>query len=96
MSLNFYANMFSRGQRKVRNWFFIIGVLLVGFGLLIWLLRDLFALLFAAFFASLGVASIVIAIRMFWSGSRMTKESSDPEQAYRENVRIHTGENHYQ
>jgi hypothetical protein len=97
MNLKFYTNILSLASRKVGGWFFIIGLLLIGFGFLIWVLRELFALLFAAFFASLGVACIVMSIRIFWSRRRLQKHiMDDSELGYRKNVRIHVEEGHYQ
>jgi len=63
----------------------ITGLLLIGFGMLVFILRDLFALLAAAVFFVAGFSAIGYAVRMFILRYKMKKS----DQSGRENVRIH-------
>lgn len=61
------------------------GLLLIGFGMLVFILRDLFAFLAAAVFFMAGFSAIGYAIRIFWATRRMNHS----DDAYRDNVQIH-------
>lgn len=63
----------------------ITGLFLIGFGMLVFVLRDLFAFLAAAIFFMAGFSAIGYAIRLFMLSGK--KKGGD--SAYRENVRIH-------
>lgn len=63
----------------------ILGLFLIGFGMLVFVLRDLFAFLAAAVFFMAGFSAIGYAIRIFWATRRM----KPPHNQYRENVEIH-------
>ena len=63
----------------------ITGLFLIGFGMLVFVLRDLFAFLAAAIFFMAGFSAIGYAIRLFM----LSHKSKGGESAYRENVRIH-------
>ncbi len=62
----------------------VLGLFLIGFGMLVFVLRDLFAFIAAAIFFIAGFSAIGYAVRMFILQYKM-KDSS----AYRENVEIH-------
>ena len=66
----------------------VLGLFLIGFGMLVFILRDLFAFLAAAVFFMAGFSAIGYAIRIFWATRRMNQ----PPQQYRENVEIHRDE----
>lgn len=68
-----------------------VGLLLIGFGLLVFILRDLFAFLAAAVFFVAGFSAIGYAIRLFVLQHKMKK--SDTE--YRKNVEIHYDDRPY-
>ena len=94
MVLRFYSNAVSQASRSVASAIMIIGFLLIGFGMLIFALPKLFAFLAAAMFFLAGVGCFGTAARIFWAQHRIDQMSNDGPQAYRENVRIHTGEHH--
>lgn len=70
----------------------LLGLLLIGFGMLVFILRDLFALLAAAIFFIGGFSSIGYAIKLFIAAHRVRRGSKDPDGAYRENVNIRVEE----
>ncbi len=74
---------------------FILGMLLTGFGFLIYLLPKLFATLAALFFFFLGAGCIVMGLKLLWVQHKLDKLSRDEGGDYRENVRIRA-EEHYE
>jgi hypothetical protein len=73
----------------------MVGLLLVGFGILILALPELFAMLAAAVFFIVGVGCVGTAVKIFLAQRRLNKISSNDSEDYRENVRIHI-EDHYE
>ncbi|MEN6309501.1 MAG: hypothetical protein ABFD91_17275 [Anaerohalosphaeraceae bacterium] len=61
------------------------GLFLIGFGLLVFVLRDLFAFLAAAIFFLAGFSAIGYGIRMWIVMYKVNKS----DKSYRENVTIH-------
>ena len=92
MSFRFYTNTISQASRNFAAGLFIVGLLLIGFGFLVFVLRDLFAILFAAVFCIAGVGCGVTAFKIFWLQHKLDKAASDDSHPYRENVRIHIEE----
>ena len=90
----FYTNAISQASKSIATWIFIVGLLLVGFGILILALPALFAMLAAAVFFIVGAGCGVTAIKIFLAQRQLNKIDSDDSQGYRENVRIHI-EEHY-
>jgi hypothetical protein len=98
MGFEFYTNLLSRATRNFAAGMFIVGMLLVGFGFLIWVLKELFAMLFATLFCIVGISCGVTAVKMFWAIHRIEKgqgnfegtagESSEQGE-YRKSVEIH-------
>ncbi|MEJ2701884.1 MAG: hypothetical protein P8Z79_05525 [Sedimentisphaerales bacterium] len=94
MSFRFYTNVISQASRNFAAGLFIVGLLLVGFGFLIYVLRDLFAILFAIVFVVAGIGCGVTAVKIFWTLYRLDKTVSDDSDPYRKNVRIHIEDHH--
>ena len=92
MSFRFYSNAVSQASRNLAAGVFIVGMLLIGFGFLIWLLKELFAALFAILFCVAGIGCLGTGVRIFWAFRRAGKSASN--QDGRENVRIHNDQNH--
>ena len=94
MSFRFYSNAISQASRNFAAGLFITGLLLIGFGFLVYILRDLFAVLAAIVFFVAGIGCGITALKIFLFQRRIDKvDSSEP---YRENVRIHIEEHHEQ
>jgi len=92
MSFRFYTNAISQASRTVAAGIFIVGLLLIGFGVIIIALPEIFAFLAAAVFFIAGIGCGTTAIKIFLVQRRLDKFSSDDSQSYRKNVRIHSDE----
>ena len=84
--------MLSQASRTLAASILMVGLLLIGFGMLIMALPELFAFLAAAVFFLAGVACAIIALKIFWAQRRFNKRMSHEPDAYRENVVIHRDE----
>jgi len=71
-----------------------VGLLLIGFGVIIIALPELFAMVAAVIFFIAGVGCGVTAIKIFLAQRQLNKINSDGSQGYRENVQIRI-EEHY-
>ena len=85
--------MISQASRSFARWLFVTGLLLVGFGLLVYWLRDVFAIIAAGIFIFAGFGSAVTAVKIYFSQRRLDKMAG-PGDEHRENVRIRF-EEHY-
>jgi len=92
MSFRFYTNAISQASRSVAAGLFIVGLLLIGFGVIIIALPEIFAFLAAAVFFIAGIGCGTTAIKIFLAQRRLDKFSSDDSQSYRKNVQIHTND----
>ena len=92
MSFRFYANAISQASRTVATGIFIVGLLLIGFGVIIIALPAIFAFLAAAVFFIAGIGCGTTAIKIFLAQRHLDKLSSDDSKGYRENVQIHSNE----
>ena len=93
MSFRFYTNMISQASRNFAAGLFITGLLLIGFGFLVYVLRDLFAVLASIVFFVVGLGCGTTAVKIFWAQRKFDKMNSDDGAVdYRRNVRIHSEE----
>jgi CHASE2 domain-containing sensor protein len=92
MVFRFYTNAVSQASRKVAAGVFITGLLLIGFGLLVYILRDVFAIIAAMVFFAVGIGCTVTAARIFWAQRQFNKMSRKDGADHRENVQIHIKE----
>ena len=88
----FFSEQASQATKGLAKGSLILGLLLIGFGMLVFILRDIFALLAAAVFFIGGFSAIGYAIRLFIAAYRMKKGGPSPDGAYRENVNIRVEE----
>jgi len=89
MVFRFYSNAVSRASRSFAAGVFIVGLLLIGFGVIIIALPEIFAALAALVFAVAGIGCLTTAVKIFLAQRRLDKLNSDgSENVYRENVRI--------
>jgi len=82
----FYSNQMSQATRGVAKVVLIVGLLLVGFGVLIMKFPEVFATLAAFVFFFAGASAISYAIKIFIAARRLSKHE---DEAFRDNVRIH-------
>jgi len=96
MSFRFYTNAISQVSRAAATGIFILGLLLIGFALLIYALPRFFATLAAIVFFVMGLGCGITGIKIFLTQRKLDKLSSDDSAAYRKNVQIHTMEDYEQ
>lgn len=81
----FLRDPFRQAGRSLAIGALVTGLFLIGFGLLVFILRDLFAFLAAAVFFAAGFSAIGYAARLYW----LTRQMDRGQKAYRKNVEIH-------
>jgi len=89
MVFRFYSNTISQASRTVAAGSMILGMVLVGFGFMIFLLPKFFATLAAMVFFVTGLGSAITGVKIFWRQSKLDKMNRQQAEDYRENVRIH-------
>ena len=94
MSFRFYTNAISQASRNIAVGIFIAGLLLIGFGVVIIALPEIFAFFAAAIFFIAGAGCGITALKMLLALRKFNRANSNGSQAYRENVQIHTEEYH--
>jgi hypothetical protein len=90
MPFRFYTNTLSQASRTAAAAIMIVGLLLIGFGVLIAALPEFFAYLAAVVFFIAGIGCGITAVKIFWAQHQIDQMTSDETQVYRKNVRIHT------
>jgi len=88
----FYTNAISQASKRIAAGIFILGLVLIGFGVIIIALPEIFALLAAVVFFIAGAGCATTAIRIFLTQRKIDKAGSEQPGSYRKNVRIHTEE----
>jgi len=90
MMFNFYSNSFSGISKSFAKGLFVTGLLIFGFGLLVWIFRQVLAVIAAAIFMVVGVSCCLKAIRMYYLAWKFGRNSNDDNNAGRSpNVKIH-------
>jgi len=98
MIFRYYTNAISQASRRVALVIFIVGLMLVGLGVIILALPEIFAFLAAAVFFFVGLGCAITAVKIFLAQRKLDKinndDIGDDSQGYRGNVHIHI-EEHY-
>jgi len=94
MSFRFYANAISRASKTVAAGIFIVGLVLIGFGFMIYLLPRFFATLAAVVFFVAGAGCGITAMKIFLAQRHLDKINSNDLQGYRRNVQVRTEEDY--
>jgi len=92
MNFRFYTNAVSQASRKVASGIFVVGLMLIGFGVIILALPEIFAFLAAAIFFFVGLGCAITAVKIFLTQRKLNKMTPDDSKGYRKNVQIHTEE----
>jgi predicted lipid-binding transport protein (Tim44 family) len=92
MLFRHYTSVLSQATKAVAKGILLAGLVLIGLGVLILALPELFAALVAALLIVAGLGCVVTAGRIFLRNRKMEKQASDGSDAYRENVQIHIEE----
>jgi len=90
MIFRYYTNAVSNATKPLAKGIFVVGLLLTGFGILVYVLREVFAVIAAAIFIAAGFGCCFTAIKIFWQSRKFQQKINDTTTAYRKNVRIHT------
>lgn len=90
--MRFYTNAVSQASRAFAAGVFIIGLLLIGFGVLIYALPKFFATLAASVFFIAGVGCGITAVKVFRMQRRLERMASEDPEGYRKNVQIRSSE----
>jgi uncharacterized membrane protein len=88
MPFQFYSNIISQASRKIAGGIFTTGLMLIGFGLLIYLLPKFFATLAAMVFFIAGIGTCITALKIFVAQRQIDKRTNNESTEYRKNVRI--------
>jgi len=92
MVFRYYSNAISQASKNVAAAILIVGMMLIGFGFMIYLLPKFFATLAAAVFFLAGIGCGITAVKIFWASKKLDRADSEPQEPYRENVQIHIEE----
>ena len=92
MNFRLYTNAISQASRTVAAGIFMVGLVLIGFGLMIYLLPRFFATLAAIVFFVMGLGCGITAIKIFLAQRQLDKINSNGSEAYRKNVQVHIEE----
>ena len=88
MSFQFYSNVISQASRRIAGGIFATGLMLIGFGLLIYLYPKFFATLAAMVFFAVGLGTCITALKIFMAQRQIDKGTNNESDEYRKNVRI--------
>ncbi len=92
MAFQFYSNVISQASRRLAGGIFATGLMLIGFGLLIYIMPKFFATLAAIVFFITGIGTCITALKIFSAQRRIDREINNEPTEYRENVRIRTND----
>jgi hypothetical protein len=86
MFFRFSSDSFNQISKGYAKGLFVVGLLLIGFGTLVWLFKEVLALIAAAIFVIVGAGCCFNAVRIFFSTWKSAKSEDDGRSA---NVKIH-------
>jgi hypothetical protein len=92
MLFNFYSSSFNQVSKGYAKGLFVVGLLLIGFGTLVWILKEVLAVIAAAIFIIVGVICCFNSVRIFAGTMKSNKDNSD-SAARSDNVRIRIEQN---
>ncbi len=92
----FYFNQLSRISRGFAVSVFITGMLFIGFSMLIFAIPAFFGILAAIAFFIIGIGIVSYGIKLLMALGQMNRQSQDPQDPKRENVRVHRQENYFE
>ena len=92
MFFKHYTNAMSQMSKGFAKGLFIVGLLLIGFGVLVYVLKEIFAAIAAAIFIVAGGACCYNAIKLFFVSRKI--RNIDMDGGYRKNVQIHIKDEH--
>jgi cobalamin biosynthesis protein CobD/CbiB len=89
----YYTNAISNASKSIAWGIFVLALILIGFGVLILALPELFAILAAVVFFIAGAGCAATALKIYLAQRHIDRITRDDESTgYRQNVRIHIEE----
>ena len=88
MVFRYYSNPFSQITKGFSKGLFVVGLLLIGFGALVWVLKEVFALIAAAIFMLAGVGCCSNAIRLYFASRKSYQNNDDNSAGRSDNVKV--------
>jgi hypothetical protein len=85
------GNPFRQATTQAAKVSLLTGLLLIGLGLLVWLLKEIIAVVFMIILFMAGFSAIGWAIRLFVAQWKMRNDNA----VYREGVEVHFEEDNY-
>ncbi|MFA5291447.1 MAG: hypothetical protein WC496_00270 [Phycisphaerae bacterium] len=85
MFFNFYSSSFNQVSRGFAKGLFITGLLLIGFGILVWIFKEVLAIIAAAIFMIAGAGCCFNALRIFFGTMGSGEKDNDGRS---DNVKI--------
>ena len=89
MVFRYYNSAVSQASRSLAYMILVIGLMLMGFGVVIIAMPEVFAFLAAAVFFVMGLGCAMTALKIYLAQRRMRPPESTCSDVYRDNVRIH-------
>lgn len=89
MFFKMYSDSFNQVSKGFAKGLFVIGLLLIGFGTLVWILKEVLAVIAAAIFIAVGFLCCFNAVRVFIGTMKADKHSDEQ----RDNVRVRIEDN---
>ena len=89
MIFRYWTNTISQASKSVATGIFTLGLLLIGFGVIIAAFPEVFAYIAAAVFFVAGIGCGITAIKIFLAQKRLDKLADNESYGYRENVEIY-------
>jgi predicted transporter len=89
MFFNFCSSSFNQISKGYAKGLFVVGLLLIGFGTLVWILKEVLAVIAAAIFIIVGCACCLNAVRI----SISTFKTNRGNDGRSDNVKIHIEQN---
>jgi hypothetical protein len=85
-----YTQTLTQASKAMAKGVFVVGLLLIGFGMLIVALPEVFVFLAAGVFFLFGFGCVVTAVKIYWAQRSLQRSMhASPEEPFRENVRVH-------
>ncbi|MGD0785352.1 MAG: hypothetical protein ABR969_06025 [Sedimentisphaerales bacterium] len=86
MFFKLYSDSFNQISKGYAKGLFVVGLLLIGFGTLVWLFKEVLALIAAAIFVFIGAVCCFNAVRIFFG---TWKSGKSPDDGRSDNIKIH-------
>lgn len=96
MSFRFYTNLISQASRTAAATILSSGLLLIGFGVIILALPEIFAFLAAMVFFFAGIGCAITAIKIFIAQKKLEKMSRNSSDHFNKRIHINSREYHDQ